>query len=119
MLPAMSGTPPARRSIRLFPDYGRDWPLWEDSTPTWDVGYTTTPDDYGLSDALRRDIAAWNALWEAHFDPFDGWKDVASCEAWRAAGEGIAARLADEVSAFADVWYEPWPLRAELGAAEG
>ncbi|QIK62795.1 hypothetical protein G7068_05975 [Leucobacter viscericola] len=45
----MNGVAPARRTIRLFPGYGRDWPLWENSTPTWNVGYTTTPETYGLS----------------------------------------------------------------------
>lgn len=96
--------------IRLFPDYGRDWPLWEESTPTWDVGYTTTPDMYGLSEELTRDIADWNALWEVHFDPFDGWKDDAARENWRKDGVGIAARLRLEVLDFADVKYDPWPL---------
>lgn len=106
----MSGTPPTRRVIRLFPDYGRDWPLWENSTPTWDVGYTTTPAGYGLSSALTRDLAEWNALWEANFDPFDGWKSELARESWRQAGARIATRLQEEVRAFADVEYEPWPL---------
>lgn len=109
----MSGTPPARRIIRLFPDYSRDWPLWENSTPTWDVGYTTTPETYGLSGALSNDMAAWNVFWETHFDPFDGWDNDADRERWRAQGETIAARLRAEVAAFADVQYEPWPVNSE------
>lgn len=48
----MEQTPPQRRVIRLFPDYSRDYPLWENSTATWDVGYTTTPETYGLSQEL-------------------------------------------------------------------
>ena len=36
----MEQTPPQRRVIRLFPDYSRDYPLWENSTATWDVGAT-------------------------------------------------------------------------------
>lgn len=106
----MSGVAPERRVIRLFPDYSRDWPLWENSTPTWDVGYTTTPEMYGLSERLTRDMAEWNALWEANFDPFDGWKSDVGREQWRKAGESIATRLRAEVAAFADVEYEPWPL---------
>ncbi len=106
----MDGVPPARREIRLFPDYGRDWPLWENSTPTWDVGYTTTPDTYGLSAELTRDIAEWNALWDANFDPFDGWKNDAAREQWRNDGAEISKRLSVEVAEFADVKYEPWPL---------
>jgi hypothetical protein len=99
-----------RRVIRLFPDYGRDWPLWENSTATWDVGYTTTPEMYGLSGALTRDMADWNALWEANFDPFDGWTDEVARDQWRIAGIAITARLRAEVLSFADVIYEPWPL---------
>ncbi|MEV7692722.1 hypothetical protein AB0N73_05270 [Microbacterium sp. NPDC089189] len=101
---------PQRRTIRLFPDYSRDWPLWENSTPTWDVGYTTTPEMYGLSAELTRDMAAWNALWEAHFDPIEGWDNADNADRWRDEGAGIAARLRREVAAFADVVYEPWPI---------
>lgn len=101
---------PQRRTIRVFPDYSRDWPLWENSTPTWDVGYTTTPEMYGLSAGLTRDMAAWNALWEAHFDPFEGWDSVDNAVRWRDEGTGIVARLRGEVAAFADVVYEPWPV---------
>ncbi|GGA60338.1 hypothetical protein GCM10011490_08150 [Pseudoclavibacter endophyticus] len=109
----VSDGPPARRVIRLFPDYCRDWPLWENSTPTWDVGYTTTPEMYGLSEQLTRNIAAWNRDWESHFDPFEGWDDNESRERWRLTGEDIAARLRAEVAPFADVSYEPWPLGKE------
>lgn len=106
----MAGTPPARRVIRLFPDYGRDWPLCENSTPDWDVGYTTTPALYGLSAALTQDMAEWNALWVRNFDPFDGWRNDTAREQWCEHGANIAARLRDEALAFADVEYEPWPL---------
>lgn len=68
----MNNIAPKRRVIRLFPDYGREWPLWENSTPTWDVGYTTTPGMYELSDDLTRDMAEWNALWESNFRPVRG-----------------------------------------------
>ncbi|MBB2974825.1 hypothetical protein FHX49_000366 [Microbacterium endophyticum] len=106
----MSGLVPERRVIRLFPEYSRDWPLWENSTPTWDVGYTTTPKMYGLSEALTRDMAKWNALWEANFDPFEGWKSDEAREQWREEGLSIVTRLRAEVADFADVKYEPWPL---------
>lgn len=109
----MNGVPPDRRVIRVFPDYGRVWPLWENSTPTWDVGYTTTPETYGLSESLTRDVATWNALWAANFDPFDGWTSDAAREQWRADGMLIVGRLRAEVGDVADVEYEPWPLAGE------
>ncbi|GAA2045690.1 hypothetical protein GCM10009720_28180 [Yaniella flava] len=101
---------PERRVIRLCPDYGRDWPLWESSTPTRAVGYTTDPEIYDLSEQLSQDMARWNAFWEQHFDPFEGWDDHESRERWRREGERIAACLCREVVLFADVQYEPWPL---------
>jgi hypothetical protein len=48
----MEQVPPARRTIRMFADYSRDQPLWENPTPTWDVGYTMTSETYGLSPEL-------------------------------------------------------------------
>lgn len=106
----MDGVSPDRRVIRLFPDYGRDWPLWENTTATRDVGYATYPQMYGLSHDLTRDMASWNEHWTAHFDPFVGWDSDESRERWRRDGEQIAARLGAEVASFADVKYEPWPL---------
>jgi hypothetical protein len=108
----MTGVPPARRVIRLFPDYSRDWPLWEDSTPTLDVGYTTTPADYDLSAALASEMATWNTFWERHFHHDGGWDTDESREQWRLDGERIASRLRAEVASYADVQYEPWPIEA-------
>ena len=98
-----SQTPPERRVIRLFPDYSRRYPLWENSTPTWDVGYTTGPEDYGLSEQLAADLAEWQSFWETHADPFDGWDDDANQQKWLCEGRSLTKRLSDEVAAFADV----------------
>lgn len=105
-LPRISGgrgVPPARRVIRLSPDHGRTFPLWENSTPTWDVGYTTDPDEYGLSPALAGDLSRWQEFWEKHADPFDGWDVEENRLAWLRDGYRLEARLAAEVVTFADV----------------
>lgn len=102
----MEQIPPARRTIRLFPDYGRDYPLWENSTSTWDVGYTTTPEDYGLSPRLAAALADWQAYWETHLDPYTGWDTTDNQEQWKHEGERIARDLQAEVHAFADVQAE-------------
>ena len=100
----------ARRVIRLFPDFGRDWPLWENSGgPAGDVGYTTTPSDYGLSEGLCDALAAWNDFWTEHFDPFEGWDAAANETKWIADGRKVAAWLRREVAEFADVSYEAAP----------
>lgn len=90
----------------MFPDYGRDYPLWENSTPTWDVGYTTTPADYGLSEDLGEELARWQAFWEERVNVSEGndaGEDVRKWERW---GEQLARRLATEVAEFADVKVE-------------
>jgi GNAT superfamily N-acetyltransferase len=94
---------PARRIIRLFPDHGRDFPLWEDGSRTWDVGYTMAPEDYGLSAGLSQSLRDWQSSWEAHADPFAGWDSPAHRDAWIREGRRLADRLRVEVSAFADV----------------
>lgn len=99
----MKQIPPSRRVIRMFPDYSRDYPLWENSTPTWDVGYTTSPETYGLSEQLGADLAAWQAFFEDHLDPFDGWDNEANFQSWLAEGDVLATRLQHEVRHFADV----------------
>lgn len=53
--------PPERRAIRLCPDHGHRLPLWENSTPTWDVGYTTSPETYGLSAEARARMSGQTA----------------------------------------------------------
>lgn len=94
-----------RRVIRLFPDYGRDWPLWENSTPARPTNYTTTPDDYHLSETLTAALADWNMFWQTHFSEH-GWDDAENEARWRRDGEAVAARLRQEVADFADVSYE-------------
>jgi hypothetical protein len=113
----MEQIPPPRRVIRLFPDYSRDYPLWENSTSTWDVGYTTTPETYGLSEQLGADLADWQAFWEAHADPFDGWDSDENQQTWLRDGEWLARRLQEEVQSFADVQREFGPHRD--GASSG
>ncbi|MGA1826918.1 hypothetical protein [Microbacterium sp.] len=106
--------PPPRRVIRLFPGYSRDYPLWENSTPTRDVGYTTNPDTYGLSKELGEDLAGWQAFFEEHANPFEGWDTDANLQKWLRDGEWIARRLQDEVQSFADVQLEFGPWRDKL-----
>lgn len=95
----------------MFPDYSRVYPLWENSTATWDVGYTTTPETYGLSEELAADLAGWQAFFEAHPDPFEGWDTASNLARWLRDGEWLATRLQDEVQSFADVNREFGPSR--------
>jgi hypothetical protein len=98
--------PPERRVIRMFPDYGRRYPLWENSTLTWDVGCTTTPETYGLSRELAEDLEGWQSFFETHADPFQGWDSEQNLHKWLRDGEWLARRLQEEVQVFADVQRE-------------
>ncbi|WP_420098103.1 hypothetical protein [Corynebacterium sp.] len=106
------GTPPERREIRLFPDYGRDYPLWENTvfeeTPegprvAWDAGYATHPRMYGLSTELTERLRAWQAFWEDHDMDFSRWDSTENEQTWLAEGSRITRDLAAEVADFADV----------------
>ena len=96
---------PARRVIRLFPDYGHLWPLWENSTDEHPTKYTMEPADFGLSQELTGRLRAWYDAWEAEKLHVSGWSSRDAENAWRAEGTRIAEQLRDEVKAFADVEY--------------
>lgn len=77
------------RTIRLFPDYGAEWPLWEEGLKS--------PDDYGLSPELNDALRCWVDYWEANFHHLRGWHDGSRRDDWIAQGNEIANRLRDEV----------------------
>ncbi|GAB3560696.1 hypothetical protein GCM10027344_13780 [Spelaeicoccus albus] len=88
-----------RRTIRIFPDWGHDWPLWENFTDK----YAMEPTDYGLSDDLTELMARWYAFWENHCDPHDGWDSRESRTLSRIEGDRMVRMLIAEVNSFADV----------------
>ncbi|UFU03876.1 hypothetical protein LQF12_04505 [Ruania suaedae] len=87
--------PDGRRVIRLFPEWGVDWPLWESFTEK----YTLTAADLGLSPGLAGDLHAWNARWQ-HRNPED---DRPTPDEWTHAGHHLHARLQEELAAVAEV----------------
>lgn len=98
--------PCTRRVIRLFPDYGRRWPLWEDSTAERPSKYAMEPDDFGLSQNLAERLRSWQDVWDAENLDCNEWSSPANEMAWRAEGAAIAQQLREEVASFADVDYE-------------
>jgi hypothetical protein len=95
-----------RRLIRIFPDYGHDWPLWENTTSTHDYGYTMEPSDYGLSSQLTERIRAWYDFWEVNQGWDRGWDSPEYESNWIAEGKDIAAAMRAQVNDFADVRLE-------------
>lgn len=96
----------ARRVIRLFPDYGHRWPLWENSTAERPTKYAMEPADFGLSQSLTRRLRAWYDVWDAE-NLYDGdWSSPENRTAWNVEGTSIAELLREEVKTFADVEYD-------------
>lgn len=96
---------PARRIIRLFPDYGNHWSLWESSTPERPTNYSMKPSDYGLSDELADRLRRWHEEWDAQRLYEKGWDTPEQQERWDQEGRSIADQLRSEVADFADVSY--------------
>jgi hypothetical protein len=90
------------RIIRLFPDYGHLWPLWESGTDK----YTMEPEDFGLSADLTSALRRWYDDWERNC-PYDGtWPSIEHGRQWYQTGEQLACQLRREVKDFAEVSYE-------------
>lgn len=85
--------PDGRRVIRVFPDHGHRWPLWENFTDQ----YCMTPSDYGLSDGLADGLREWYDEWERH--GIDWPPDVA----WLAEGRRLIEALRVEVGDIAEI----------------
>jgi hypothetical protein len=96
----------ARRLIRVYPDYGHEWPLWEDETATHDFGTTMAPSDYGLSSKLTDRIRAWYDFWDEHQDWDRDWDSPEDQIYWMNEGTDIAASIRAQVREFADVSLE-------------
>lgn len=61
--------PPARRVpgprvLRVFFDFGHEWPLWESGTDK----YTMEPSDYGFSEELTDLLRRWYVAWAVAAD---------------------------------------------------
>lgn len=85
--------PDGRRVIRLFPDWGREWPLWE----SFSDDYALSADDLNLSPDLANELYRWNRAWQSRSetDPTpDGWMDR---------GRELRADLQEELKDLAEV----------------
>lgn len=83
---APHGKPQPDHAVRLMNDYTVDWPLWPVSNGAAEEMKTLL--DEGLSTRLRQ----WAQVFNAHYDPFDGWDDpVLAAEHRAEAGRLLAA----------------------------
>ncbi|GAA2010849.1 hypothetical protein GCM10009739_23800 [Microbacterium ulmi] len=87
--------PDGRRVIRLMPEWGVTWPLWESFTDA----HLLDAADLGLSDELSEALRAWNAEWNDRSET----EPLRDRAAWLAEGRRLHAALQAEVAAFAEV----------------
>lgn len=94
--------PNGLRAVRMFPEWGVTWPLWESFTDNYPMDAAAL----GLSDSLAGDLAAWNDRWQ------DRELDDPLRADWRDEGWALHSRLQAEMDGIAEV-------RPDFGAAEG
>ncbi|MGW9631335.1 hypothetical protein ACWGST_11580 [Agromyces sp. NPDC055520] len=85
--------PDGRRVIRVLPDHGHRWPLWESFTDQ----YSMKPSDYGMSHTLADGLCAWYDDWER------GGIDWEPDNTWLEEGRRLVVLMRQEVGAFAEV----------------
>lgn len=92
--------PTGVRSIRMFPEWSVDLPLWESFTDN----YPVTRGVFRLSADLEDDLAAWNERWQAIADP-DASPEATAAEwtTWENEGRLLLARLRTTLAGIAEV----------------
>lgn len=86
----------APRVIRLSPDYGTRWPVW-------DAEDDSTESTLQLTEGLRARISAWNSTWEKEYHYLNGWSTRETRDYWLLEGEEIARQLERELKGAAEV----------------
>lgn len=84
------------RVLRVFPDWGHRWPLWETGTDS----YANTPEFYGLSPEVTAGLRAWHDDWEEHFDIDTGWPSPEHEERSVAELRRLAAVITSEIGSW-------------------
>lgn len=85
--------------LRIFCDYGAEWPLWEAGMQV--------PEDYGLSAALSARLSEWNQQFQEHMHWERGWNTGFDDKRWTLTGQRLAREVQREVGAGICVSYGP------------
>lgn len=85
--------PDGQRLIRVFPEWVRGWPLWENFSDE----YHLAGPDLGLTPELSASLYEWNEAWQTR-----GVDDPAP-EGWYERGLELVAQLRDELYGVAEV----------------
>ena len=92
--------PSGERSIRMFPEWSVDLPLWESFTDNYPVARGALL----LSADLEDDLAAWNERWQSIADP-DASPETTTAEwtSWEDEGRLLLGRLRTALAGIAEV----------------
>jgi hypothetical protein len=90
--------------LRLSSDYGAEWPLWSDGEGMVD------PTAHGVPAALCAELRAWQALFDAGFDPDSGWRSGSVERQYARRAIDLLRRLQAELGADVTVSLDLWPL---------
>lgn len=94
--------PTGERSIRMFPEWSVDLPLWEDFTDN----YPVERGSLSISTELEHGLTAWNQRWQTladHEIDSAGTADPTEWAAWRSQGVTLLAGLRAELRWVAEV----------------
>ncbi|MFR0637526.1 hypothetical protein ACPROK_06120 [Glutamicibacter soli] len=86
-----------QRLLRIFCDYGAEWPLWECGMQV--------PEDYGLSDTLCARLSQWNTQFQEHMHWDHGWRMGFDVRRWTQTGHRLAKDVQREVGPSITVRY--------------
>ena len=86
-----------RRELRIFCDYGAEWPLWE-------IGMIC-PEDYGISQPLAARLAKWNEQFQENLHWEKGWQNGFDDAGWNRRGQELARDVQREVGGEVNVVY--------------
>ena len=93
--------PSPQRLLRIFCDYGAEWPLWEHGMQV--------PEDYALSDALSARVSQWNDQFQENMHWDRGWSMGFDEQQWMQAGLRLTKDVQRELSSPISVRYWQWP----------
>jgi hypothetical protein len=90
--------------LRLFSDYGAEWPLWSDEEGMVD------PAAHGVPAELCADLRAWQDRFDADFDPDAGWRDASAEQNYARTATDLLRRLQLQLAPDVAVSLDLWPL---------
>jgi hypothetical protein len=90
--------------LTLSSDYGAGWPLWSDRVGVVD------PAAHGVSAEVCADLRAWQALFDAEYDPDSGWRSGSAEERYARAAIDLLRRLPGELGPDVALAIDLWPL---------